>query len=182
MSSRCREVAMLVLLLGSCKREERLARPAGYLTGIAGTRLDADAGLSGGITFTGATSAPLDMNPYARTAYDLGEGKRLFTWYNCQGCHGQGGGGIGPALSDARWIYGSEPAALHTTIVQGRPNGMPAFAGKMPEFHVLRLVAYVRSLAGLAGKDVAPGRGDHLAAKPGENTLDPQPILPAGAP
>ena len=37
------------------------------------------------------------------------QGKRLFSWYNCIGCHANGGGGIGPPLMDDEWIYGSRP-------------------------------------------------------------------------
>ena len=32
----------------------------------------------------------------------MGEGKRLFAAYNCNGCHAQGGGGIGPPLMDSK--------------------------------------------------------------------------------
>ena len=34
---------------------------------------------------------------------------------------------MGPALIDRRWTYGSEPGDIYDTIVQVRPNGMPAF-------------------------------------------------------
>jgi hypothetical protein len=29
-------------------------------------------------------------------AYELQQGKRWYRWYNCQGCHSHGGGGMGP--------------------------------------------------------------------------------------
>ena len=48
-------------------------------------------------------------SPYQGNAYGMGEGKRLFAAYNCNGCHAQGGGGIGPPLMDSKWIYGSSP-------------------------------------------------------------------------
>src|SRR5690348_14809244 len=35
---------------------------------------------------------------YEKNAYHMSEGKRLFTWMNCVGCHGHGGGDIGPPL------------------------------------------------------------------------------------
>ena len=41
-----------------------------------------------------------------------------------------GGGGIGPPLMDDRWIYGSAPENIYASIVQGRPNGMPAWGGR----------------------------------------------------
>src|SRR5437868_5486501 len=62
--------------------------------------------------------------PYAPTGFDVAEGQRLYKAYNCNGCHAAGGGGIGPALMDETWIYGSEPGAIYRTIVEGHPNGM----------------------------------------------------------
>lgn len=50
------------------------------------------------------------------------------------GCHAaNGGGGMGPALSEGRFIYGSNPANLFLSIYQGRPNGMPAWGEILPE-------------------------------------------------
>jgi len=113
----------------------------------------------------------LVFSPYDENAWGVSEGKRLFVWFNCSGCHFQGGGGSGPALMDARWRYGSEPANVFNSIVGGRPNGMPAFRGKIPEQQVWQLVAYVRSVAGLVRLDVAPGRSDSLSGRPPEAML-----------
>jgi cytochrome c oxidase cbb3-type subunit 3 len=85
----------------------------------------------------------LEQNPNA------GNGQQFFTWFNCAGCHGaRGGGGIGPPLRDDVWIYGSDPASIFQTIAQGRPNGMPAFAGKIPDEQIWSLELYIRSLGG----------------------------------
>jgi cytochrome c oxidase cbb3-type subunit III len=110
-------------------------------------------------------------------AYAMNEGKRLFDAYNCTGCHAHGGGAIGPALMDERWIYGGEAANIFETIVEGRPNGMPSFRGKIPDFQVAELVAYVRSMSGRASKPWAPGRNEAMSPGPSENTRDPvQPV------
>jgi cytochrome c oxidase cbb3-type subunit 3 len=100
--------------------------------------------------------------PYDRNAFAISEGKRLFTWYNCVGCHANGGGGMGPPLMDSRWIYGSEPENIFATIVEGRPNGMPAFRDRIPDYQVWQLVSYVRSLSGNVPKDAANGRADSM--------------------
>jgi hypothetical protein len=66
----------------------------------------------------------------------------------------------GSDLADAKWIYGNDPAAIHATIALGRPNGMPTFRGKIHDPQIWRLVAYVRSMSGLAPlapMDAAPG-------------------------
>ena len=108
---------------------------------------------------------------YSESAYDVNEGKRLFDWYNCSGCHFHGGGGIGPPLMDAEWLYGDAPQNIYASIVEGRPNGMPSFAGKIPEYQVWQLVAYVRSMSGQLPKDVSPGRGDSMMAKQPESAI-----------
>ena len=74
-------------------------------------------------------------------------GKRLFSQYNCSGCHSNGGGGMGPSLMDDEWIYGSRLAQIHQTLVEGRPNGMPAWGGKVPDQQLWQLATYVRSMS-----------------------------------
>jgi cytochrome c oxidase cbb3-type subunit III len=122
-----------------------------------------------------AVPAPPSADPYSANAYAVNEGKRLFSWYNCDGCHAKGGGGIGPPLMDANWIYGAEPANIFATIVQGRPNGMPSFRNRIPEYQVWQLTAYVRSMSGQLRKDVAPSRDDHLQAKQPEQSQPEEP-------
>jgi cytochrome c oxidase cbb3-type subunit 3 len=120
----------------------------------------------------GAQPTP-DRSFLDENAYAVNQGKRLFRWYNCSGCHGGGGGGgMGVTLMDATWRYGHQPAAIYASIVEGRPNGMPAFGGRIPDEQVWQLVAYVRSLSGQLRKDVAPSRSDALSGAPPENTRD----------
>jgi cytochrome c oxidase cbb3-type subunit 3 len=111
--------------------------------------------------------APKD--PYRGNAYAMSEGKRLYNWFNCVGCHAHGGGGMGPPLMDERWIYGSEAENIYSTIVEGRPNGMPSFRGKIPDQQLWQLAAYVRSMAGLAPVSAAPGRDDAMNVRRSEN-------------
>ena len=105
-------------------------------------------------------------------AFEVAQGKRLFRWYNCSGCHAGGGGGMGPPLMDSRWFYGNDSASVFATIMDGRPNGMPSFRGRIPEGQVWQLAAYVRSMSGQLRKDVAPGRSDTLAAGRPESRRD----------
>ena len=108
---------------------------------------------------------PDAKSPYHGNAWAMGEGKRLYAAFNCSGCHAtNGGGGIGPALTDDEWIYGAQPAQIYSTIVQGRPDGMPSFGGRITDQQVWQLVAYVESLSGLVPKDAAPSRNDDIAA------------------
>lgn len=95
--------------------------------------------------------AVVKAGPYDGNAYGVNQGKRLYRWYNCSGCHAlNGGGAIGPPLIDAEWKYGSDPASVYASIVQGRPEGMPSFGGHIPEDQVWQIVSYLRSMG--AGK------------------------------
>jgi cytochrome c oxidase cbb3-type subunit III len=119
-------------------------------------------------------NAPELKTFYTENAFELWEGKTLFEWFNCVGCHGRGGGGMGPALIDEKWLYGHAPEEIYASIAQGRPNGMPAFKDRIPEYMIWQLAAYVRSISGIAPMDASPGRSDHIQAKPPENTKDPE--------
>jgi len=117
----------------------------------------------------GQKAAPPGVsNQYEENAYAMSQGKSLFRKFNCSGCHGQGGGGMGPALMDDKWNYGSEPENIYATIVQGRPNGMPAFGGHLTNEQVWQLVAYVRSMSGQVREDAAPSRSDEFQSAPPE--------------
>jgi cytochrome c oxidase cbb3-type subunit 3 len=158
----------IAVLLAGCEREaRRFSEPASTASPVDSVRLSP---LQPGST----TAAPRVRNRYEENAYAVSQGERLFTWYNCVGCHSHGGGGMGPALMDDKWIYGHEPENIFATIVQGRPNGMPSFAGKIPEAQVWQLVAYVRSMSGFLSSAVAPSRSDTMSAGGAENTRDPQ--------
>ena len=170
-------LALLVTATASCKREERdsRAQPAADESNVQAT--------VSGLRPGGQPPPPSpEHERYTENAFQTGEGKRLFAWFNCSGCHANGGGGMGPPLMDDRWIYGSEPQNIYATIVEGRPNGMPSFRGKVPDSQVWQLVAYVRALGGLARKDVAPGRNDDMTPHPSEQSLPPQTPVPSSVP
>jgi cytochrome c oxidase cbb3-type subunit 3 len=175
-------VAAVLALLAGCEREMRrfqvppspaeadVARqgelkpgpPAGAASGAASAAASL-ASQASAASMPARSTAPDQTNPFEENAYAVSQGKRLFRWYNCNGCHGSGGGGMGPALMDAEWIYGGEPAQIAATILQGRPNGMPSFAGRIPEDQVWQIAAYVRSMSGQLQTDVAPGRSDSIS-------------------
>jgi cytochrome c oxidase cbb3-type subunit III len=141
----------------ACERETRryheIPAASTRAEGVAQTPLR-----PGGAALGGPT-----LSPYQENAYGLSEGKRLYAAFNCNGCHMNGGGGIGPALMDDKWIYGAEPEQIYSTIVEGRTNGMPAFGARVPSQQVWQLVGYVQSLSGQVPRDAAPGRNDSMS-------------------
>jgi len=87
-------------------------------------------------------------NPVAGDPDAAQRGMEYFTSFNCVGCHApNGGGGMGPSLSNARFIYGSTPADIYLSIFQGRPEGMPAWGGMLPDGVIWDLVTYIQSLS-----------------------------------
>ena len=167
--------AFAALALAGCQRESREFEPP--TTAVSPPPIRMSAIQPGAI----ATDTSLERK-YEDNAYALSEGKRLFGWYNCTGCHANGGGDKGPALMDNVWIYGSDTANVFATIVQGRPNGMPAFGGRIPEKEVWQLVAYVRSMSGLVSSQAAPNRPDAMHAKKPESEVERQPPVNVSTP
>src|SRR4051794_6680717 len=165
-------ILALAILFG-CKREERRFRePTPSSTA------------SNAITMSGLHPAnptqgtvPPDWpvnNAYEESADAVSQGQKLYDQYNCSGCHAHGGGGIGPPLMDNKLIYGSEPQNIFFTIIQGRPNGMPSFRNRVPEYQAWQIAAYVRSMSGLLPSDVAPARSDELYMRPPEQSMPKQ--------
>jgi cytochrome c oxidase cbb3-type subunit 3 len=126
--------------------------------------------------------SPGGVSPFRQNAWGMSEGKRLFTALNCSGCHSNGGGGMGPALMDDKWIYGSSPINIFSSIVEGRPNGMPAWRNKITDAQVWQLVAYVQSMSGQAPQTAMPNRSDHMQSAPPENNRPAQTPVETGKP
>ncbi len=160
----------VALLFTGCRREERRFREIPPSTTPTTVRVS---GLQPGIQVETTHVA----NPYENNANAQTEGQRLYNAYGCVGCHANGGGGMGPPLMDDKWIYGSAPENVYTTIIQGRPNGMPSFAGKIPTYQVWQIVTYVRSLSGLGPASARSARSDDMMFYTGSKAI-PQHITP----
>jgi mono/diheme cytochrome c family protein len=155
-------VVTVALLVIACQRQPRVP-PPGHLT----ERHQ--------VTERRAGPPPQTPRPLAVKAMEkpdeetLTEGRTLYNQYNCSGCHAAGGGAIGPALMDDEWIYGDGLDNIFYTIVEGRPQGMPAFRGRIPDGQIRTIAHYVQSLASPdampAGNPSAVADDPALAAK-----------------
>jgi len=189
MSLRCPAAERLALAfaaaaaLAACQRETRDFRgpPAPPPAMAAGIGVSSS-------TFHAGGPRPIRRDPRARiyeaNAFHIGEGKRLYDWYNCYGCHAAGGGDIGPPLMDEEWRYGGEIEQIRASILEGRPNGMPSYAGKINDNQAWQLAAYVRALSGNVPKDAPPSRGDEIQSGPPLTQVPatpPKPVDPASA-
>jgi len=112
-----------------------------------GTRALLNTPVSG--LFPGGVSTRTQIkNPVGNDPTAAQRGMAYFTAFNCVGCHAaNGGGGMGRALSNRFFEYGGEPANIYLTIVQGRPNGMPAWGGLLPDAVIWDLVAYIEQIS-----------------------------------
>lgn len=79
----------------------------------------------------------------------VAEGKTTFATY-CVSCHRADGGGlIGPNLTDDAWIHGGSPTQVHRTIAVGvLEKGMPPWERILKPEQLNHVTAYVLSLKG----------------------------------
>ena len=90
----------------------------------------------------------LVKNPYEGDKHAITVGGQLFVGYNCLDCHGaEGSGAMGPSFQDGRWHFGGSSGEVFESIYQGRPDGMPAWGGRISNDQIWMLTAYVRSLS-----------------------------------
>ena len=93
-------------------------------------------------------SRPAIKNPAQGDPQATNRGMQYFVNFNCNGCHADnGGGGMGPSLSNNIFSYGSEPENIYLSIHQGRPNGMPAWGAVLPDAVIWDLVTYIGKLS-----------------------------------
>ena len=175
MSSRFRSEAALAVVLcalvaAGCERERREYHASPVEAASSHPRLST---LQPGDRLTSPMD-PVGVH-YENNAYHINQGSRLYRWFNCNGCHGNGGGSIGPALMDGAWRYGGGIDEIHASILEGRPNGMPSWRGKLTDQQAWQISAYIRALSGNVSKAAAPSRRDAMAATPPLTQVPKQP-------
>ncbi|WP_430613788.1 cbb3-type cytochrome c oxidase N-terminal domain-containing protein [Flavobacterium sp. JP2137] len=106
---------------------------------------------------------------------DLAEGKRLFD-VNCVVCHrADGGGGIGPNLTDEHWILGGGIKNVFNTVMEGGRDGkgMVAWKVSIKPSDIAKISSYVLTLQGTNPPDAKEAEGeiwvDTEEAVPAEN-------------
>lgn len=92
---------------------------------------------------------------------DLTEGKKLFT-ANCAPCHGPDGGGIvGPNLTDNYWLHGGSIHDIFKTIKYGVPEkGMKSWKDDFTPKQIAQLASFVYSLKGTHPANPKEPQGD----------------------
>lgn len=121
--------------------------------------------------------AKIDIEEYMKTAPDLMDeksvtrliapaelaiGKGIFE-NNCAACHrADGGGQIGPNLTDNHWIFGGNIENLFHTITNGGRDGkgMVAWKGTLKPKEIQHVASYILSLQGSNPKDAKAPDGE----------------------
>jgi mono/diheme cytochrome c family protein len=90
---------------------------------------------------------PQKLNPYTGKADAITEGQQLYKKFNCYGCHGmQGGGGMGPNLTDETWQTGDGSDLNLLSQVRDGKGQMPAFKSMITDDQAWKVIAFVRTL------------------------------------
>jgi cytochrome c oxidase cbb3-type subunit 3 len=99
--------------------------------------------------FGKATVTPEALAAIVADPSQVAAGKAVFAT-TCASCHQADGGGlIGPNLTDNYWIHGGTPMEIHATITNGvLAKGMPPWGTLLKPEQINALTAYVRSLQG----------------------------------
>jgi mono/diheme cytochrome c family protein len=96
-------------------------------------------------TFPGVQQ--IAMRTFSGNQPDAVAGRQAFLKYNCVGCHGGlAGGAMGPSLRDDTWKFGGSDEQILNTLHNGRPAGMPAWKGKIPDPELKQIIAYIHSM------------------------------------
>lgn len=99
---------------------------------------------------------PAMLTALSRDANTVAQGRTAFA-SNCVACHAaNGGGGIGPNLTDNSWIHGGAPDQIYRTITNGVLNkGMPAWGAQLGAERVQAITAFLLTIK---NTNVAGGR------------------------
>jgi mono/diheme cytochrome c family protein len=102
-------------------------------------------------------------SPYADYASVAEDGRKVYLAAGCNGCHGMGGGGMGPPLTNQVWVYGKDDDTLFRLTALGSDElqkqgysrkGSENVVGPMPPFGQIvksdddmwKIIAWIRSV------------------------------------
>lgn len=102
-----------------------------------------------------------------KDASGLAEGKGIFE-KNCVACHrSDGGGNVGPNLTDEYWIHGGGIKNVFATVSNGVPaKGMISWKSQLSPKQIQEVASYVLTLEGTHPADAKAPQGDLWVATP----------------
>jgi cytochrome c oxidase cbb3-type subunit 3 len=122
------------------------------LTGHGGALAGGSGGASGSLSLVAAAREDSDAVARGKAVYDS----------TCASCHGADGGGVvGPNLTDRAWISGRTSADIVKVISEGVPaKGMPAWGSLLGARKVQDVAVFVASLQGTSPAQPKPPQGE----------------------
>ena len=117
----------------------------------------------------GSDTGPVTAESLTAASKDpatVDQGKQIFM-QNCVACHSaNGGGGVGPNLTDDYWLHGGAPDKIFNTISHGVPDkGMQSWAPVLGPVRTKAVAAYVYTLH---GTNVAGGKAPQGEREPAQ--------------
>jgi cytochrome c oxidase cbb3-type subunit 3 len=121
----------------------------------------------------GSGPSEAELIAFAQDPAKRERGKTVYET-NCTPCHrSDGGGSIGPNLTDDFWVHGGAPARILNSVSAGvLDKGMPAWGTVLKPDDVAAVIAYVMSLRGTnppAPKEPQGVKEEGAAAEAGKN-------------
>ena len=115
-------------------------------------------------TYKKTTKNLVDINTVTQLteAADLSAGKTIFE-SNCVACHmADGGGGIGPNLTDPNWILGGDIKSVFKTVSEGGRSGkgMIAWKQQLKPLEMAQVSSYVLTFEGTTPANPKAPEGD----------------------
>jgi cytochrome c oxidase cbb3-type subunit 3 len=109
----------------------------------------------------GGALPPEALIALSKTPATVEDGKQVFV-STCAPCHrADGGGNIGPNLTDDHWIHGSKPQDVWSSVHDGVPaKGMPTWGPQLGDAKVAAVVAYVLTIRDTNVANGKPPQGD----------------------
>ncbi len=137
-------------------------RIANYEAEMAAAKSARDAAASKLAPVTSEAILAVAADPVA-----LAKGKERFK-ATCSPCHREdGGGNIGPNLTDDFWLHGGQPTQILTTVSEGVvTKGMPAWGQVFKPEEITAVVAYVTTLRGTKPVNAKAPQGDRAVSDP----------------
>lgn len=107
---------------------------------------------------------------YAKDDAIIAKGKEIYT-INCAPCHkNDGGGGIGPNLTDEYWIHGGDVKNVYATVKNGVPEkGMISWSNVLNPEQMRDVSFFIMSLKGSNPPGARGPQGDLYNAGSGED-------------
>lgn len=121
----------------------------------------------------GIMSITAETAQFSTDASVIETGNAIFQ-KNCSVCHAKdGGGGVGPNLTDDYWLHGNDIKSVFTTVSEGVPSkGMIPWKGKLNPKDIQDVSNYILSLVGTVPASPKEPQGEEMKRANAEERIE----------